>query len=254
MLVKDLTLTNSTYLDVEKDIIDALCVMFRKREKILPVFEDKRYVGTVNITNYIKILKNLGAQEPTKIPVTDIMEYTGKSVSPETDVLYVLDQLCGKGVYGVPVIRGSEYMGLIKRSDILRNFRHKIKGQFKVRDVMSYNVTVKSIHDTLETLSKLILDGLERRFVITDHEKVEGTVTLTALCNILLSDITNLDEILIRDVITMNPITVDHNEDISKVADIMLDWGIGGVPVVMDNGVAGIVRDKDILQKLDLLV
>jgi CBS domain-containing protein len=226
MLVRNLALSNSTSLDAGSDIIDALCVMFRRREKILPVFREQKYIGTVNITNYVKILKNLGDYEPTKVPVVDIMDFKEESVSPNTDVHRVLDRLCEKGVYGIPVELGSEYLGLVKRQDFLRNFSHKIKDQFKVRDVMSYSVTVKNIEDTLDTLSQLILDGFERRFVITNNEQVEGTVTLTALCNILFTDRKDLDNMLIRDVLNINPITVSDQDDISKVAQIMLEWGV----------------------------
>lgn len=56
------------------------------------------------------------------------------------------------------------------------------------------------------------------------------------------------DEVLVRDVMTKDPISVQKFENIIKVAHILADRGISGLPVVdKDHRVVGVVTQADIL-------
>ncbi|GAB4484549.1 MAG: hypothetical protein OHK006_09060 [Thermodesulfovibrionales bacterium] len=56
------------------------------------------------------------------------------------------------------------------------------------------------------------------------------------------------DEVLVRDVMTKDPITVQKFENIIKAAHILADKGISGIPVVdKERRVIGVVTQADIL-------
>jgi CBS domain-containing protein len=155
MLAKDLVLEDVVKIDAGKDILDALFTMFTTQQYILPVFKDSKFVGVLNISHYAKVLHDLKDKRPGSIHVGDIMDYkTVSSISPTADVKQVMDKLCEKGVYGIPVTSGHEFLGIIRRQDLLKNFLHLIKGRFKVMDVMSYHITTSSIHDPIESVVK----------------------------------------------------------------------------------------------------
>jgi CBS domain-containing protein len=53
----------------------------------------------------------------------------------------------------------------------------------------------------------------------------------------------------VRDVMTRNVVTVEEDTPLKDVAELMLEQGISGVPVVYDSRVVGVVSETDILYK-----
>ena len=249
MLIKDLVVKDDVSIDVEKDVLDALFIMFSNRQRILPVLRESRFAGTIRIADYVKVLQDIKNKEPESVYVSDIMDDEPISVSPNKNVDYVVDRLCEKGTYGVAVISGYEFAGIVKREDILKHFLPLIKGKFNVGDVMSYNVSTYSIHDTLEKVGERILSGVERRVVITDNHTVEGTMTIRDIANVLLAEKVDLSSLSVKDVLTPNPVTLKKSDDIAKAARTMLEWGVWGIPVV-GRELEGLIRDKDIIQRI----
>jgi CBS domain-containing protein len=50
----------------------------------------------------------------------------------------------------------------------------------------------------------------------------------------------------IREVMTPAPVTVNSDEPVTTVAQLMKEYGIGAVPVLTDRKVTGILTDRDI--------
>jgi signal-transduction protein with cAMP-binding, CBS, and nucleotidyltransferase domain len=51
----------------------------------------------------------------------------------------------------------------------------------------------------------------------------------------------------VRDVMTPGPIGVDYHQSIGDAARAMRDWGVGALLVVSDQGLCGVVTDKDLV-------
>ena len=51
----------------------------------------------------------------------------------------------------------------------------------------------------------------------------------------------------VRDVMTPGPIGVDYYQSIGDAARTMRDWGIGAVLVVHEQGLRGLVTDRDLV-------
>lgn len=253
MLVKDLTIENVASVDARGDVLDALIVMFSRRQRILPVFDESKFVGTVSVSSYAKVLQDLGKRKPESIRVREIMDKNMTIVSPTTDIRQVIDRICEKGSYGVPVVSGHEFKGILGRAEILKHFLHLLRGKFKVIDVMSYYVSTNSVHDAVEAVARKIITGDDRRIVIMNNKDVEGTIGIKDLANVLLTEKADLSTLSVKDILVPNTVTVRKSDDAAKAAEIMLEWWIGGVPVVEDK-LEGIVRDKDILQRLRLVI
>jgi CBS domain-containing protein len=252
MLVKDLEVEDVARIDIDKDIIDALCIMFMNKQRCLPVFNKSVYAGIICIADYVKVLQQLRDRKPESISVNEIMDKFYVTASPNTPVEHVIDRLCEKSIYGVPILSGHEFVGIVRREDVLKHFLNLFKGKFKVMDVMSYNVSTNSIHDTLERLGKKILTGLERRIVIMNYHHVEGTVTIQDLANVLLTDHVDLSTMSVKDILIPNPASVRKSDDAMKAAKLMLEWNVGGIPVI-DEDLEGIVRDKDVIQRIHII-
>jgi len=252
MLAKDLVLEDVVKIDVQKDILDALFTMFTAHQYILPVFSESKFVGILGMSHYARVLQDL-QRKPESIHISEIMDSKITSVSPTADVKQVMDKLCERGVYGIPVTSGHDFLGIIRRQDLLKNFLHLIKGRFKVMDVMSYHITTSSIHDPIESVVKKAVVGGARRIVILNYDKVEGIITFKDLVNILLAEKVDLSQMSVKDILTPNQLTISKLDDAKKAGDMMLEWDVGGVPVV-DKTLEGIVRDKDLIQRIRLLL
>ncbi|WP_247648440.1 CBS and ACT domain-containing protein [Pseudodesulfovibrio sp. zrk46] len=99
--------------------------------------------------------------------------------------------------------------------------------QFPVIDSSGHLVGIVSDRD--------IRDAMPSKFIPGDAvtHKGGGLYTLTA-----------------SDIMTMDPITVSSNSAINEVAELLVKYKIGGVPVVDDGELTGIITQADVLRFL----
>lgn len=249
MLVKDLVIRETSSIDAGKDIIDAILMMLSTGERILPVMDESTLVGAISSWSYARVLRDMMERKPESILVSELMDSRPRTFSPLTDVRQVRDKLCEKGVYGVPITSGHEFVGMVRRRDMLGNFKSTLKGRFKVMDVMSLHASTNSIHDTVESVARKIISGDERRVIIMNQDRIEGILTIIDLANILLAEKADLSNMSVRDILVPNRISVKKHDDATKPLELMLEWDVRGVPV-MEEKLEGIVRDKDIIQRI----
>ena len=98
-----------------------------------------------------------------------------------------------------------------------------------------------------------------RRAPVMKDGKLVGLVTETDLLNASPSPVTSLSiwemnylisKVKIKDVMSRKVITVDSDTPIEEAARIMADKKIGGVPVVHEGKVVGIITETDLFKVL----
>ncbi|KUK13275.1 MAG: CBS domain-containing protein [Synergistetes bacterium] len=129
-----------------------------------------------------------------------------------------------------------------------------------VKDVMTPNpITIKpetSFQDAL----KLIRDkGIRRLPVVNEEGKLVGIVTEKDLLYASPSKATTLDiwelsyllsKLQVKDIMTKDVVTVSEDIPIEEAAKIMADRKVGGLPVMRDGGLVGIITETDIFKIL----
>ncbi|MER3399829.1 MAG: hypothetical protein C4313_01620 [Thermoflexus sp.] len=130
--------------------------------------------------------------------------------------------------------------------------------QYKVRDWMTPNPITISPKTTLPEAHQIMKEKRIRRLPVVDEEgRLVGIVTLGDIREASPSDATSLsifelnyllarltvDKIMTRKVITVTPDT-----PIYEAARLMLEHKIGGLPVVVDSRVVGIITESDIFK------
>ncbi len=128
-----------------------------------------------------------------------------------------------------------------------------------VKDWMTRNPVSITRDTSLPEASRLMTDNGIRHLSVVEHGKVVGIVTWGDIREASASDATSLTvfelayllkKLSVGKIMTPQPITVTPTTSISHAAQLMLEHKIGGLPVVEDEKLVGILTESDIFQML----
>jgi len=127
-----------------------------------------------------------------------------------------------------------------------------------VKERMSHPVlTITPDVPVQEALARMRSDKVRRYPVVDKRGKLIGIVTDSDLMNASPSEATTLSvwevnyllsRITVERVMTRNPITVSEDTTVEEAARIMADNKIGGLPVLRDNRLVGIITETDLFK------
>ena len=100
-----------------------------------------------------------------------------------------------------------------------------------------------SISDAIELMK---INSIRHLPVISEGSVLEGFLTLADLKQGLIPSM--LEDLTLKDLMIKEPITVDPDAEIETAAQLIYKHKIGGMPVVEDDQVAGIITATDILR------
>ena len=100
-----------------------------------------------------------------------------------------------------------------------------------------------SIQDAIETMKA---NSIRHLPVVNKQNHLKGFVTLADLKAGLLPSM--IGDISLADLIIRDPIVVDPDDDVEIAAQLIYKHKIGGMPVVEEGKLAGIITETDILR------
>jgi len=115
----------------------------------------------------------------------------------------------------------------------------------KVKDWMIKEVVTASPENTVEEALQLMKKHSIRHLPIVEGEELVGFVTESNLRQYLHPEKLQLP---LREVMILNPITITPDTYIDEVARIIYKYKIGGLPVVSQGKLVGIITITDILE------
>lgn len=115
----------------------------------------------------------------------------------------------------------------------------------KVKNWMITEVITASPKDTIEDAIQLMRRFSIRHLPVIENGKLVGLVTESNLRAYLSSEQLQTP---LKEVMILNPITVDPETSIDEVARIIYKYKIGGLPVVSGEKLVGIITITDILE------
>ncbi|MGB2928601.1 MAG: CBS domain-containing protein [Desulfobacterales bacterium] len=146
------------------------------------------------------------------LKVKDIMTRELITVSPDTEIVQATKLLLGNRINGIPVTdETGKLVGILCQSDLI--------AQQKKLPIPSFFT---------------FLDGL---ITLTSMKQIEKQVQKIAATTV-------------AQAMTPNPVTVQPETDIEKVAALMVDKNFHTIPVVDEGELVGIVGKEDILKTL----
>jgi len=149
--------------------------------------------------------------------------------------------------------------GIITEKIILKMFAGKLTSVL-VGDVMTKNPITTTLNATVgEALLTMLSKGF-RRLPVIDGEKLVGIFTGMGLLRHLkgsgiytLVKSGNIDDLLsvkIDALMVRDPITITPDKPVTEAAKIMIEKGVGSLPVVENGILKGILTERDFLKML----
>lgn len=202
-------------------------------------------------------------------PVREIMTRDVEVLSNKNSIEDAVSKMINKEVGAFPIIdSGENIVGIVSE----RDFAVLLSGILTDETVEDYMTTnpIKTTPGTrVEGATKIMVRNKLRRIPITgeerktphpENDKLVGIVTATDVLNFFGNNAAfekiitnNADDVLtttINDIMTQNVITTNIYTKLGDVCSIMEKEGIGGLPVVMNNELQGIITESDILKAI----
>jgi acetoin utilization protein AcuB len=127
-----------------------------------------------------------------------------------------------------------------------------------IKDWMAKEVLTVDENTSLMRATRVMKENSIRRLPVVSHGKLIGIVTDRDVKDASPSKTTSLDihelyyllsEMKVKDVMTVDPITMNGNDSLEKAALVMLESKISGIPVVDESKhLFGLLSETDVLK------
>ncbi len=107
-------------------------------------------------------------------------------------------------------------------------------------------ITIRPHASVGEAIELMKANSIRHLPVVTSGNRLEGFLTLADLKQGLIPSM--LGDVSLDDLMIKNPITVKPDDDIEFAAQLIYNHKIGGMPVVQDGRLVGIVTATDMLR------
>ncbi len=107
-------------------------------------------------------------------------------------------------------------------------------------------ITITANASISEAIELMKINSIRHLPVVSKGKKLEGFLTLVDLKQGLIPSM--LGDLTLQDLMIKEPITVDPDDDIEFAAQLIYRNKIGGMPVVQDDQLVGIITATDILR------
>lgn len=188
-----------------------------------------------------------------------IMDENPPYADNKSSISKVAKILIEKETGGAPIINNEKIVvGIVSERDFTRYVPSPAR--VKVETYMSQNVTTATPNTYLiEAMKKMISKGFRRLPVIEDNELV-GMLTSVDVLNYFgtsemfkhmkSGDATDAMHEEVRKIMTKDIVTATPQADLGETTRRMNEHGYGGLPVVENESLVGIITERDILEIL----
>jgi len=129
----------------------------------------------------------------------------------------------------------------------------------KVRDRMTTEVITVGLADPIRKAWELVEENQLRRFPVVEGDKLVGIITDRDIRNATASSVVLtekkyhdflLDTVKVESVMTPDPATVTPDTPLDEAARMILELKVGGLPVIEQGKLVGIITETDLIKTL----
>ena len=190
-------------------------------------------------------------------PVKEIMTRDAISITPKYSIRESVDLMAEKGIGSLPIVDKEEKLvGIVTERDFALALAGSLTTE-TVGDIMIKDVITTTPGTPIESCSKIMVRNNLRRIPVVEEDKLIGIVTSTDILRFFgdkemfasMTSNSGLDVLKrkISDIIKPNILVTESSVRLGDLCDLLAEKNIGGVPVVDDDELVGIVTERDIL-------
>jgi CBS domain-containing protein len=281
MLIKNLSLRSALIkkaitITPQTGILDAIEVIQKyKIGRLVVIDRTRKPVGIITEKDMLKALYPLDSKPIGSIQVGDIMSENLITVTKKDSVYRCAKIMQDNNISSVIVLHDDGSLdGILTKTDLVFNFLNQESTPLKVSKVMTTKVVTVSPKDSLFLVESMLINNKISRVVVVQNQKPMGIITYrdfiparipnrlgtytdpSELRDMWYSphpnqfNINQLDYVLTfkaEDIMTKNPATIEHSDDVSMAALIMYRYNVSGIPVVKQSKLMGIITKSDIV-------
>ncbi|UCD03379.1 MAG: CBS domain-containing protein [Candidatus Aenigmatarchaeota archaeon] len=238
-----------------KEVLPHLSGQYRR----LPVLDKARHVrGVISATDVLRVLSGLGkkryrVKNLTDVKVKGVMHPHVLHIDKNMHVKDVIEffKQHRKGAY--PVTYRKELVGMVSEWDVIRQIRGRTK--LKVSDVMVRRPMTAQEHHSVADIAGMLSMGGFRRLPVVKNDILVGLVTPRDVLsflqeNRLFNKLREQKQPVSR-IMKKNPYTVQAGAELYEAVRIMVSRKIGGLPVLEEHELVGIITERDIVDVVD---
>lgn len=265
MGLEEMNLYSSPVITLYKEntIHDALLLMKKNDIKRIVIVEKDLPIGIIterDMGNFLESDKTMRSLD--EIPIKELMSRNLVTVS--LDAQDILSQCAIRmdtfQISSVILLdEKGKLSGIITKSDLVRYFATKYSRIYKVKDYMSQKVITCRKSDSLFFGLDMLNKNKISRLVVTDNDgKALGVITYDLfLKNSIYFKNPNRNYLLpensgkgmtVGDIIGSELIIVSSEDDLTKAANLMVEYKVSGIPVVDVNNLKGVISATDVVR------
>ncbi len=247
-------------------IHDALFLMQKNDIKRIVISENEHAVGIITERDIGKFLENDKTSRPLdKIKLEEVMSRNLVTISSENNDVAMqsairMDTFQISSV--IVVDNDGKLVGIVTKSDVVRNFGNRYGKTYKVKDYMAKRIVTCRKSDSLTYALDMLNRNKISRLIVTDNDgKPTGVITYDNFMrnsaffkaeqstrDYLLPSVT-AKELKIGDIVGNELLTIESEQDLAAAAELMTKFKVSGIPVVDSKGsLVGIISSSDIVR------
>lgn len=191
-------------------------------------------------------------------PVKEIMTRNVVSIKPKDSINSSVTTMIENGVGSLPIVDvDGKLVGIITERDFALALAGVLTDEL-VQDVMTEDVITATPGTPIESSSKIMVRNNLRRIPVVEEEKLVGIVTSTDILRFfgdkeLFANMTSNSglavlEKKISEIMKPNISVTEPMVRLGDLCELLADKNIGGVPVVKNDELVGIITERDILK------
>lgn len=198
-------------------------------------------------------------------PIREIMIRDVITISSKDSINKAIDTMLENNVGALPIVDNEDNLvGIVTERDISLSFAGDLTEEI-AQDFMTTNVISTTPGTPLESASKIMVRNCLRRIPIVGADenqeslkKILGIITTTNIVR-YINDVkmfssmssTSAKAVLenkVSEFMTPDVITIEPNCKLGELCEIFKEKNIGGLPVVENDELVGIITERDILK------
>ncbi len=251
------------YLGPEDTLLEAVELMVKHKFRRIPVVyveasqEIEELIGIVTANDVLELTDDHGLDVLDAL-LEEVMVPEPIAVMREEDLGRATEIMVTNNFGGLPIVSDqmNTIAGIVTERDLVKAFVKSI-ADATLYEFMSPPLTMSMSRATVGSVLKKMHKERASRIVLTGKGgKIEGIVTnsdlLVQIYNAKVSsEGENLWKTPIKEIATKEVITVNINDSMANVAKFLLEKGLGGVPVVDDDGeLVGMFSERELLNMI----